>query len=156
MKIEYTGVPTGKCKKFILKKQIKVQSYAALGVTVVFALPCVVAFNHLGDLGILPLIAVLIVDLFCLLPPGKQSQKVFMPKCIIFDIEAGEIIHECEKMKRVHSIDSVIMVKDYGEWYDLTFRFSDRDPYFVLQKDLLTKGTIEDFERLFKDVIVKK
>ena len=53
-------------------------------------------------------------------------------------------------------IDSVKRVVDYGEWYDFVFYYSDRDLYFVCQKSLLTKGTLEEFEALFEGKIVRK
>ena len=53
-------------------------------------------------------------------------------------------------------IDSVDTVIDYGDWYHLLFNFEDRDTYFVCQKNLLTKGTLEEFEALFDGKIERR
>lgn len=53
-------------------------------------------------------------------------------------------------------INAVKKVIDVGEWYYIIFKFGDIGNSWVCQKDLLTKGTIDEFERLFKDKIVRK
>ena len=52
-------------------------------------------------------------------------------------------------------VNSVTRVLDYGEWYYLLFEFDSRDIYFVCQKSLLTKGSLEEFEALFEGKIEK-
>lgn len=52
-------------------------------------------------------------------------------------------------------LSAVKCVKDYGEWYHFEFNFSDRDMYFVCQKSLLTEGSIEEFESLFADKLMR-
>lgn len=54
------------------------------------------------------------------------------------------------------SIDSVKRVLDVGEWYYIFFKTGDTTHSWVCQKDLLTKGTIEDFEKMFDGKIVRK
>ena len=50
-------------------------------------------------------------------------------------------------------ISSICQIVDYGEWYYLVFDYGDKDLYFVCQKDLLTGGTIEEFENIFEGKI---
>ena len=57
-------------------------------------------------------------------------------------------------MERFRMLNSVKEILDYGEWYYFIFNYEDRDPYFVCQKDLLTQGTLEEFEALFEGKIV--
>ncbi len=50
-------------------------------------------------------------------------------------------------------LEDVKDVYDYGTFYDVVFTKAISN--FVCQKDLLTKGTLEEFEELFKDKIVR-
>lgn len=52
--------------------------------------------------------------------------------------------------------DDVKKVVDYGEWYHMVFYFPHKIVYYVCQKDLIREGTIEEFEELFKDKLVRK
>lgn len=54
------------------------------------------------------------------------------------------------------SVLSVKRVIDVGEWYYVIFKFGDIGNSWICQKDLLTKGTLEQFENIFNDRIVRK
>ena len=60
---------------------------------------------------------------------------------------------KCEAIRLVKNVKKVI---DFGEWYHIFFLFGFKSPYFVCQKDLLVQGTIEEFERLFDDIIERR
>ena len=47
-------------------------------------------------------------------------------------------------------------MRDFGEYYVLIFRDSGNFSQIICQKDLLTNGTIEQFEELFDGKIVRK
>jgi hypothetical protein len=47
-------------------------------------------------------------------------------------------------------------VRDFGEYYVLIFRGLGNFSQIICQKDLLTNGTIEQFEELFDGKIVRK
>ena len=156
MMIEFKGELTGACKKFLLRWQSRNQTIVTLIVVALFSIPTVflaVSWNPAISIFFIPY-AMLI--LFSLLPPGKSAQKIFMPKRVFIDLEEGTIVHECEKTERFHMLTSVKQVIDYGEWYYFKFNYEDRDPYFVCQKSLLTQGTLEEFESLFADKLIKK
>lgn len=55
----------------------------------------------------------------------------------------------CVKLKKIKKVVA------YGDSYYLTFRFPYRQVGLFCQKDLLTDGTIEEFESLFAGKIVK-
>lgn len=44
----------------------------------------------------------------------------------------------------------------YGEFYDIIFYFSNKVLNCICQKDLIVEGTMEEFEKLFEDKIVRK
>ena len=75
-------------------------------------------------------------------------------------INNGNIINSYfEKSGLVFGTKSLSRVKkviDAGEWYYVIFRFGDIGNSWICQKNLLTQGTIEDFEKLFENKIVRK
>lgn len=56
----------------------------------------------------------------------------------------------------VRPVEKVKKVIDVGDWYYIIFKFGDIGNSWVCQKDLLTKGTIDDFEKIFDGKIVRK
>lgn len=49
--------------------------------------------------------------------------------------------------------DEIQSIEDHGEWYN--FIFKRRTKFIAAQKDLITKGTIEEFEKIFEEVLVR-
>ena len=78
---------------------------------------------------------------------------LLLPKRIYSD---GESI-TCVGANYIESklIGDETLVRDFGEFYELVYPFGKISDKFICQKDLLTQGTIEDFEALFKNKIVK-
>ena len=52
-------------------------------------------------------------------------------------------------------IGEIETVVDYGEWYQIYFNIGFRNNYMICQKDLIVKGTLEEYEKLFGDKIVR-
>lgn len=100
----------------------------------------VLAGTCLGALALIPLLP--------LLPKDKD----LTPKRIV--IEDGEITATSNRQSETKSIRDVKTVYDYGEFYMLIFPFGKVSSSFICQKDLLTQGTLKDFEDLFKGKIV--
>ncbi len=154
--IEFRGELTGESKKFLLRKQVKLQTAVALIVVAIFSIPVVLASIFFMPICLLFFIPLGLYLLFSVITPSKRDQKKFVPDSITIDPEEETIVHKCPAMERFHMISSVKRVEDYGEWYNFVFNYEDRDLYFVCQKSLLQKGTIEDFEKIFSDKIVVK
>ncbi|MBQ2894029.1 MAG: hypothetical protein IJE92_00765, partial [Clostridia bacterium] len=89
--------------------------------------------------------------LIALQPFKKDIPKLFATKFII--LENGKIIAYAHDETHYSSINSVKRVLDVGNGY--VFELLDRNPFFHCQKDQIVKGTIEQFEALFKDKIVR-
>lgn len=151
--IEFKGEISGKSKEFLLKRQVFMQFSVFLIIAIVFMIPVLLATFLLDGIAIICSIPLLTAVLLSLLPPTQKQQKLFVPQRIFLDLEEGTVVHQCEKMERFHMLDTVAKVLHYGEWYYLVFNYSDRDQYFVCQKDLLVRGTIEEFEALFEGKI---
>lgn len=76
---------------------------------------------------------------------------------ILVRIEGEEIFTQSQKDEFYwfRRIDGVKKVIDTGEFYYLKFHFPF-NRYCLCQKDLITQGTIEEFEEIFADRIVRK
>ena len=123
--IDFKGELTGKSRKFLLKKQSKIQVIAfSLSLIVVF--PVILALAIRFSMSIIWCylgISILILILTSL-PSDKKSQKTFMPIRVYVDLEDEVIVNECETCERFHGLDTVKAVYDYGEWYYFKFYFS--------------------------------
>ena len=86
-------------------------------------------------------------------PKGKDYELI-MTKRVTIDGNCLE--SEGDQLTEARSIDQIKCVIDYGEWYKIIFRFPNKSQRFICQKDLITQGTIEDFETLFADKIIRR
>lgn len=155
--IDFKGELTCKGRKYVLRKR---SNMLMLVWTVVAIIILPFAFYVAKILGMLffwfyILMCVAVLIIFAL-PAGKIDQKSFMPVRIFFDLRDEIVVKKSETTESFHEISSIKAVYDYGDWYYLKFYASDRDLYFVCQKDLLVEGTIEEFEAMFADKIIRK
>ena len=47
-------------------------------------------------------------------------------------------------------ISDAKQLRDFGEFYEIVFPFGKVSDKFICQKNLLTQGTLEEFEKLFE------
>ena len=154
--IEFTGNFSGKAKKYYNKIErtlgVSIMLIASIIVSpfwiIAFA-PMVDIFFALASYCIVVAITLLAI---CLVPFDKK----IMPKRIY--TEDGEYIsvvleNGIEEYKR---IDEAKIVYDYGEFYAIKFYFGNKSNKFICQKDLITKGTLEEFEALFEGKIERQ
>ena len=154
--IEFKGEINGASKKFLIKYLTLAQFLCSLIVSVLAFILIAVFALTVSSLAWVCLIPVSVLLVGSLIPPTKNAQKLFVPKCVFIDLTEGSVVQVCEKTERFHMLENVKCIIDYGEWYYFKFCYSDRDPYFVCQKNLLSQGTLEEFEILFQDKIIRK
>ena len=81
---------------------------------------------------------------------NHSIQKVFTDNEYIVSV----LVNGSEVYKLISDIKCV---NDYGEFYELVFpRSAGISDKFICQKNLLTKGTLEEFEALFEGKVVRK
>lgn len=154
--IEFKGELADNTIKFLKKRMIRSQQKTNI-FFFILTLPMLTFLLHFimplkYILIVFPVLAVLAVFSPYLII--KASKINFVPKCIT--INDGLILLANDHLTDGRKIEQVKEVKDYGEYYTLTFVgfFTISSPY-ICQKDLLTKGTIEEFEALFEGKIKK-
>ena len=105
------------------------------------------------------LVAIIIFDIIwpilTILSP-TSFWRFLAPHRIYIDLDDRTIVSEIKGTPETfRMIDDIIEVKDHGEFYSFKFN-SMRNRYnFIAQKDLLTQGSIEEFEYIFEEVMVR-
>ena len=81
---------------------------------------------------------------------GDVTQRIYINDGLVNAVS-------CEGRTRSAQICAIKKVKDFGDYYAMTLPgiCAIVSVYFICQKDLLTNGTIEQFEELFDGKIVR-
>ena len=147
--IEFSGELTGESKRFVIKNMRRGLFIVSMIVFLVFAIPTVVfamAYNYLFFIFLIP-VSIVLLNPFC---QGKNMKKPFNIKITVVE---DEVIYEHETVYNSYAISEVEEVIEYEEYYHILFNNFNKN--YVCQKDLLTKGTIEEFEALFEGKITR-
>lgn len=156
--IEFKGELTGNCRKFAIKGYILFKVLVASSTIIVCALPAALFAHIFSEVAFLIWSPFLLIFLASILPPTKAEMKKRIANRVFIDLDERTIVcnyartdNEIFKM-----IDDVVSVIDHGEWYSLSFSTIPLLQYLNLQKDLLTEGTLEEFEALFEGKIERR
>ena len=149
--IRFYGEINNESQKFIAKKMLRLGLYVMIVLLIVVGFPSILAgvffdiwfFTIFTGMGML-------VSLFL----SYYTRKDYYPNLITID--NNQICAEIGKGMATRTFDDVKQIIDYGEFYDIIFYFPNKVLNCICQKDLIQEGTIEDFEELFKDYIVRK
>ena len=153
--IEFNGFLTGNAEKFLRKKDLAFGRICYLSAWLI-VLPMIIYCSiKLQSWSILIMYGVTIgiAPLMKFFPQSEKEKRQLTPYLIY--VEDGYIISKSEKNEEYRALQDVDVVYDHGEFYELKFPFGKVSNNFICQKSLLTKGTLEDFETLFADKIVK-
>ena len=153
--IEFSGNISGKTEKHYLKK---IKDFAAklIFFSMLCFLPIVLYFTvKLKFTALIIGYGVLIIaaPLLAYIPQNKREIRQQMPIKVYTEDEY--IITVNAKEEEYKLIADVKRVNEFDEFYELVFPFGKVSQNFICQKDLLTKGTLEEFEVLFEGKIVK-
>ena len=96
-----------------------------------------------------------IIPLVALMPKNKKEKEKYRTQMVFSDDEYIVAIQGNGKEECKHIADVKSCV-DYGEFYQLLFPIGNISYSFICQKNLLTKGTLEEFESLFEGKIIRK
>lgn len=137
-------------------KTFQILLQIALGV----ALPIMFCiFNLIGDIDLeyilfmasfSVLTAIFSPYLILIFAKGDVTQQIYINNGLVSAVS-------CEGRTRSAQICAIKKVKDFGDYYAMTLPgiCAIVSVYFICQKDLLTNGTIEQFEELFDGKIVR-
>lgn len=175
--IEFSGEISEKYRKRLFRATMKMLWILVLIIFVVLCGPIIV-IGVVFDLLFYAIIFILVILILCATAPIALIKTIpyakILPVRII--IENGEIAAlNAEHISKysiktggidflnvdgyfitdIKSIFDVIKVFDHGEWYVISFKSRPVIIDYICQKNLLIKGTIEEFEKLFEGKIVR-
>lgn len=149
--IEFKGKVTSKdaikTQGWMLKTPIIIFSVIAL--LIMFILLGSQWFFRTLIIAMMPIVVIGIIII-----PNKLI--AFLPDKLTIDTNERTVVSEVKGLGEVFKmLDDVTEVEDCGEYY--AFHFGNRISGlgFIAQKDLITKGTIKEFEEIFKEVLVR-
>ena len=154
--IEFKGCITGNAAKYFWKASRSILRNVILGVIFILFPVVLVITIMAGDFRILIAYALLSASMLIMLviPRSEKEKSSWFPKRIFTDEEY--IVCTSEKYEEYKLIEDASRVIDYGDFYYIVFPFGKISDKFICQKDLLTQGTLEEFEALFDGKIERK
>ena len=153
--IEFKGELSKTCKEFVVKNEAYCARRAATIAYVPFAVAEIIWWAVSGKLLVLIALPVLVMAAFLAgIKPNEKGYGLIMTKWVT--IEGNDLECEGDQFHETKTMDQIKCVIDYGEWYKFEFRLPGNCQRFICQKDLITQGTIEDFEKLFADKIIRR
>ena len=154
MRFEFSGALTGAAEKrfWKLSRHISCQMFLMVSATMA---PICIFLSIRYKTWLLALLFVLCVAFILLvvhIPKSKKDKQETVPYRVFTD---GEIITSVSiRYNESRHLKKVIKVKEYPEFYELVFAFPQISDKFICQKELLSQGTLEEFEALFNGKIV--
>ena len=147
--IDFAGGLSGDAEKCFLTRTVAVELLISL-IGLLFPLPVAVflaiRMRKWILLGVYLGLMALMMLMVCI-PKSKKERKAITPKRIY--IVEEEIICVTERSIEARRICDVKQVRDYGAFYELRCYVGPVSRSFICQKDLLTKGSLKEFEALF-------
>lgn len=154
--IEFDGKITCEATKIVEKMWFKSISFSIIVAFAVFsAIPLYLAVAvNIEYLLYVAVVAIpfLISFLVLIITKRRDAQNTLYKKLVI-DTDEQSVVAYYSGYEIFRMFEEIQSIEDHGEWY--SFVFNRRTAFIIAQKDLITKGTIEEFEKLFKGVIVK-
>lgn len=162
--IEFKGRLSNKCKEYVIKSSWQLGFFIVIAVCIPFIILSIVLSIKDDCIYLLILIPVALLIFFASLKPGtKAYRKLYGKNGKIYDgeltwhisIEGDIIFAEGIQRSETKYLSNVKKVVDMGDWYKVYFYFPYKSNLFICQKDLIIQGTIEDFENLFSEKIIR-
>ena len=100
------------------------------------------------------LIMMPVVIIGIIVVPNKHI--ALLPERLLIDTDERTIVSQTKGMNETFKIlDNTTKVEDHGDYYAFYFGNRVSGLGFIAQKDLITQGTIEEFEEIFEEVLVR-
>lgn len=161
--IEFKGKVSNRCQKYISDLEGKMGLVGSSVAVFLIMIPAtILVAAYMPTIRLLVITSGILFSAFFLFmvyysPYMKSTFPMILPTRVVIS-DNGYITSYGEKFEITHPIDTVVVVIDCGEWYHISWnrRVGFKPERFVCQKNLLTRGTIDEFEKLFEGKIVQK
>ena len=153
--IEFKGKLSNECKSFIVHNHQLVHTGIAIFGTAPFIVisSIMAAQVHFSFLIFTLGLVCVIIAAYFVKPKGEPLENLLTYRIRIID---KSVIMDGTKSYREYKIEDVTKVIDFGNFYEIVFSFPYISFLRVCQKNLITQGSIEEFENLFEGLIVKR
>ena len=147
--IEFKGYLTRSALKHLRKSYFKVM-WSILSIAFIIGAAIISSIIHIEKWALAILLLIPVYIIFCVLCPYliMRFDKTHIPKHITIKDDMILCITD-EIGAEGRKIGEVKVVRDYGEFYAVIFYGLNIHLHFICQKDLLTQGSINEFEELF-------
>lgn len=155
--IVFDGCLTDEAEKYFINKLLN-NFTKILIIMLLFSIPIWAFLSSQVGAFIEVMIAIFVLILFSplifrLCVTKKERQKNTPKKVIIAE---GVVTSISSKTTISKNVEEIKEVHDYDQFYYLVLPKRYVDSVFVCQKDLLVKGSLEEFEKLFEGRIIRK
>lgn len=163
--IEFKGILSDKCKNYLMKSSWLLGFVVVIIVCIPFTILSIVLSIIEGVEFLLMLIPIALFIFFASLKPGTNIYRnLYGKNGRIFDgeltwhiiIREDKIVAEGIQRFEIKAFDDVKKVVDMGDWYKIYFYFPNKSNIFICPKNLISKGSIEEFEKMFSGQIMRK
>lgn len=152
--VEFKGMLSGSAEKRFFQKIRNFEQNVYLVVITLF-FPVLAYFGYFtGVWQIIPAYCLfyVMIPLLARIPKTKKERSTMMPQKIC--VEDGKMYAVTGRGTDTRSVDDVKKIVDHGDFYEVCFRLGRASQNFICQKNLLTKGTLEEFDDLFREKIL--
>ena len=133
-------------------KNVSIISTCILSIILVIPITLAVVFDD--TIWAIAYIIIPALILFSVVPIPKKKWDTICPTEISINDETV-IIHG-ETFHQEREISQLKRIIDFGDCYKMEFVFPHKSFSCLCQKNLIVKGTLEEFEERFADIIVRK
>lgn len=158
--VVFCGDLSEKSKEYLLKENAVLGLFISIPVALIFCSITILLAAILERWVILIfLIPISLIFIFPIIGKYFQKEKVLemiIPSKVVIHGNGDIMIFLGKKETLIEkSFSQIKKVEEDDDWFYLKLKFPKIDG-FLCQKDLITDGTIEEFEAIFKDKLVRK
>lgn len=152
--IVFNGELSENNKKFLNRKMKNVSIISTCIISIILVIPITLAVVFDDTIWAIAYIIIPALILFSVVPIPKKKWDTICPTEISINDETV-IIHG-ETFHQEREISQLKRIIDFGDCYKMEFVFPHKSFSCLCQKNLIVKGTLEEFEERFADIIVRK
>lgn len=152
--IVFNGELSENNKKFLNRKMRNVNIISTCILSIILVIPITLAVVFDDTIWAIAYIIIPALILFSVVPIPKKKWDTICPTEISINDETV-IIHG-ETFHQEREISQLKRIIDFGDCYKIEFVFPHKSFSCLCQKNLMVKGTLEEFEKRFADIIVRK
>lgn len=154
--IEFEGQLSDTCKKEVIKKYRKSSVLVCCIISIIFAIPFIILSIINDWIFILATAIIMLLPLFQYFSCSKSTLDLIIPTKIVVDRDNQTITSEGKRFKEIRYFDQINKIFDYGNYYQINFKFPYKSQNFIIEKSLIKTQAYDDFIKLFGEYIIMK